>query len=137
MSLSQLFLLPEIKKHRKSSTGSLFDQFLLFHIANPEILGILENIALDLLNQGWKKGSINLIFERVRWLYAIQTQGDKYKLNNNHRAFYARLIMMINPDLDGFFSIRYQHSEPDVFQNVRLKRVCDQEIARRSWNAIQ
>lgn len=138
MSLNQqLFLLPKIRKHRKSSTGSLFDQFLLFHVSNPEVLGVLEGIALELFDQGWSKGSINLIFERVRWLYAIQTRGDKYKLNNNHRAFYARLIMMVNPKLDCFFSIRRQHSEQDVFQNIQLKRMCDQEIARRSWNSVR
>jgi hypothetical protein len=136
-SSQQLHLLPEIKKHKRSSSGSLFDQFLLFHEVNPEILIILERISLDLVQQGWNKGSINLIFERVRWIYAIQTQGDKYKLNNNHRAFYARLLMMLNSKLEGFFSIRHQNSERDVFQNLRLERMCEQERNRREWSRVR
>ena len=136
MYASQL-VLPKIVKSKKSSISSLYDQFLWFHEANPEILIILEKISLDLVQQGWDKGSINLIFERVRWLYAIQTRGDKYKLNNNHRAFYARLLMMVNPGLDGFFSIRHQPSDQNVFQNLKLKSLSNTIRQERYFDSFE
>ena len=45
-------------------------------------------------------------FERLRWLYAIQTEGEAYTLNNIYRAPYARLLMATFPELEGFFEVR-------------------------------
>jgi hypothetical protein len=36
----------------------------------------------------------------------LSTRGDEFKLNNDYRAPYARLIMRREPDLDGLFETR-------------------------------
>jgi len=42
----------------------------------------------------------------------IQTCGDsEYRLNNNWRAFYARTVPLVAPDLAGFFAVRVQATE--------------------------
>jgi hypothetical protein len=89
------------------------EQFEAFHRMNPAVLRAIVRIARDQRNAGWERGSINLIYERLRWLWAIQTQGSAYRLNNNHRAYYARLAMSADPVLDGYFEVRRQPTEGD------------------------
>jgi hypothetical protein len=72
--------------------GKLERAFWEFHLANPEVYRLLVHYAKQ-----WKARhlhcSISFLFERVRWQMNIQVNAsDLFKLNNNHRAFYARLI---------------------------------------------
>lgn len=83
----------------------------LFHEANPHVYEAIASIAKGMKQSGWKRGSVYQIFERLRWLHAIRTQGSVYKLNNNYRPFYARLVMEREPELQGFFELRVQRSE--------------------------
>ena len=100
---------PALLQPPRGGTGlTLLERFQAFHAANPEVYMAIVEIARDLQNMGFERTGIGLIFERLRWLHALQTKGDEYKLNNNHRAFYARLIMGQEPDLDGFFHVREQ-----------------------------
>jgi hypothetical protein len=105
---------------RKSPLGK---QFEAFHRANPHLLEIITHVALDLLLMGRRKCGIKLIWERVRWLYMIKTtraegyEGDGvvYHMANAHHPYYARLAMMMEPRLAGFFRLSSQKVpyEPD------------------------
>lgn len=86
--------------------GDTEQKFEAFHRRNPHVYKAIVQIALDLKARGFGRCSIWLIFNRLRWLYAIQTSGDEYRLNNNFTAYYARLVMATVPDLDGFFETR-------------------------------
>lgn len=88
----------------------LEEQFKAFHEANPGVYDALKRLALEAKQEGWWHGSISLLFERLRWLYAVKTRGSKYKLNNNWRAFYARRLMDNEPQLADWFDIRTQHA---------------------------
>jgi hypothetical protein len=91
--------------------GKLEKAFWKFHAANPRVYRLLVKFALR-----WRevRGSqaelgIKALFERVRWEISINTMGDNsFKLNNNHTAFYARLIMERNPELEDIFHLRQQ-----------------------------
>lgn len=90
--------------------GRLEQSFWEFHKKNKEIYRMLVRFARE-----WRqvkgveaKLGISLLFERVRWETSLKTNDEEFKLNNNHRAFYARLIMKYNPDLDGVFRMRRQ-----------------------------
>jgi hypothetical protein len=88
--------------------GKLEHAFWEFHHNNPVVYRLLVKYARQ-----WKRYhahcSINLLFERVRWEYFVKIESeDNFRLNNNHRAFYARLIEMREPDLSGFFRLRAQ-----------------------------
>jgi hypothetical protein len=92
--------------------GELERQFEAFHRLNPHVYEAIVEIALDLKKgRGFWKGGMKMIFERLRWLYAIQTRGEEYKLNNNYTAFYARVVMATVPELDGFFETRLHKGE--------------------------
>ena len=86
--------------------GGTEQRFEAFHLANPHVYDHIVEIALDLKSRGFGRCSIWLIFNRLRWLYAIQTRGSEYRLNNNFTAYYARLVMATRSDLDGFFETR-------------------------------
>jgi hypothetical protein len=83
-----------------------YEAFLDFHAENPIVYTLLVQYARQAKSAGVKKLGIALLFERLRWYSMVETTGDEYKLNNNHRAYYARLIMKNNPDLAGMFEIR-------------------------------
>lgn len=85
---------------------SIRERFEKFHEENPRIYEILVKEALNLKEKGFKQFAISTIYERVRWLYIIETRGEGFKLNNNYRSEYARLIMKQVPELKGFFRTR-------------------------------
>ena len=92
--------------------GRLEKKFWEFHVAHPEVYRTLVFFARQ-----WRerRGSdavcgIGALYERARWEMWFQSLDDKPppKLSNNHRAFYSRLIMKRNPDLDGIFRLKRQ-----------------------------
>jgi hypothetical protein len=36
----------------------------------------------------------------------VEASGDDWRLNNNYRPYYARLLMQQEPQLQGFFALR-------------------------------
>jgi hypothetical protein len=88
---------------------TLEQQFAEFHQANPHVYSALRHLALDAARHGRRLG-IGMLFEVLRWQYAMTTtdEASEFKLNNNYRAFYARLLMEREPDLDGYFETRTQ-----------------------------
>lgn len=89
----------------------LDQQFARFDEANPAVYAGLRKLALEAKAEGWHRGSINLFFERLRWLHALRTKGSQYKLNNSWRAFYARKLMNNEKELADFFELRIQKSK--------------------------
>ena len=81
-------------------------RFERFHKANPHIADKLEAMALRLHHRGKRGRGIAQLFEALRYLEDIETDGDAFKLNNDFRAFYSRLIEQRNPTLRGFFTKR-------------------------------
>jgi hypothetical protein len=90
---------------------SLFDRtlaaaFAEFHEANPDVYAALEDRALRLHAMGRSFG-IATIYEALRY-ERLLTAGDAFKLNNNHRAFYARLLLGAHPELRNTIHTREQ-----------------------------
>lgn len=86
------------------------ERFRRFHEANPHVYAAVVHFARVMRGKGAVRGSIWLIFNRLRWEYAIQTRGDAFRLNNNLTPFYSRLVMEREADLDGFFETRERKS---------------------------
>ena len=92
-----------IQKPKKS----IRERFTIFHNANPKVYAEIVDIARQMRARGVQKMGISLIFERLRWLHFIEVQtAEGFKLSNDFRAEYARLIMSREPDLEGFFETR-------------------------------
>ena len=88
---------------------TLEQQFAAFHEANPHVYTALRRLALDAARHGRKLG-IAMLFEVLRWQYAMNTtdQASEFKLNNNYRSFYSRLLMEREPELQDYFETRTQ-----------------------------
>lgn len=86
-------------------TDNIELSFQAFHNANPVVYIRLRDLA-----RAWKRHigdrvGIATIYEQLRWQLAMEKTED-YKLNNNYRALYARLLMDNEPDLAGLFNLR-------------------------------
>lgn len=97
------------KRNRpKYNLETIEGKFAHFHRLNPHVYSRLRQLALDLKGRGRNKYGIAGLFEVLRWEHAMTTTDDDFKLNNNYRAYYARLLMANEPELDDFFAIRVQ-----------------------------
>lgn len=101
-----LFDMPETVITRPADGRGLTERFAEFHADNPHVYYQLKRLALAQRRAGNDRGSINQLFEVLRWQVSMSTAGDDFKLNNNWRSFYARLLMEQEPELAGFFETR-------------------------------
>lgn len=87
---------------------TIADKFHAFHEANPHVYKSLVRLARRYkARQHSRKLGISMLFELLRWDHMMTTTGDaEFKLNNNFRAYYARLIMDAEDDLRGIFNVR-------------------------------
>tara|TARA_R100000808_G_C2061673_1_gene92837 strand:+ start:266 stop:535 length:270 start_codon:yes stop_codon:yes gene_type:complete len=77
-----------------------------FHEANPHVYEELLRICRFVRGRGVERWGIAACFERLRWLSQFEVQGDDpYRLNNNFRAWYSRLLNN-EPGLEGLFEVR-------------------------------
>lgn len=80
-------------------------KFLTYHEANPHVFEKIVNYSFQLRTAGRKHYGIAAIIERIRWDYAVSTTTDDkgFKISNDFRSRYARLIEQKYPELKGFF----------------------------------
>jgi hypothetical protein len=77
-----------------------------FHKSNPRVYELFRGYAFQLIKKGFSNYSSKSIFERIRWHSDVETTEDKFKLNNNHTAYYSRLFAVHFPKYKNFFRIR-------------------------------
>ena len=103
--------------------------FWKFHEANPRVYKLLVDYA-----RRWRRANpsvpvgIDLLYARIRWDFAVNTETvearrrmassegtvNNFKLSNNHKPYYARLIMEKNPDLKGVFVTKKQKHQSTI-----------------------
>jgi hypothetical protein len=92
---------------RAARESKLAAEFLAFHEANPKVYEELVKLARQAKAKGRTTIGIGMLWEVLRWHFWLETKGDdEFKLNNNHRSRYARLIMGLEVDLAGVFVTR-------------------------------
>lgn len=82
---------------------SIQARFERFHAANPEVYVELVRLARKLRNQGLSSYGIVGLYEVLRYDRSLKTDGKPFKLSNDFRSRYARLIMDQEEDLRDFF----------------------------------
>lgn len=83
-------------------------RFEEFDRANPWVYDRLVGMTRGLVERGRRKVGMKMLFEVLRWEYAMSTSdpASDFKLNNNYASRYARQIMDREPDLDEIFDTR-------------------------------
>lgn len=95
-----------IKQPTVAREATIQERFEAFHRANPQVYAALRGLALQMLGNGVRQYGIKGLFEILRWQFALQTKGEPFKLCNDYTSRYARLLVNLNPELDGFFEFR-------------------------------
>jgi len=92
---------------------SIQREFLDFHASNPHVYKFLVHYSMQAVREMRKRGiaspqySISAVIERVRWHVNFEVKGyQDFKINNDYRSRYARLIMKTVPKLRGVFNLR-------------------------------
>jgi hypothetical protein len=95
--------------------------FATFHAENPWVYRRLRDLALAVRRAGVHHYGISGLYETLRYeMHLEATDVDGFKLNNNYRALYARMLAQNEPELETFFQFRErkprntQHLAPAV-----------------------
>lgn len=99
-------------RKRKTRADQIYAGFCKFHRANPIVYELIEKQALEEIRKGRKNYSISECTEQVRWntpSHLIAKAGG-LKIQNNYRAYYARMFHVHHPDHAGFFRTRKRPS---------------------------
>tara|TARA_A100001015_G_scaffold313061_1_gene419453 strand:+ start:267 stop:581 length:315 start_codon:yes stop_codon:yes gene_type:complete len=84
-------------------------RFYVFHTENPHVYRALVRLARELAGQGHRRLGMKMLFEVLRWqsmITTVNTDGSGFKLSNDYTAYYSRLIMSQEPDLQGIFKTK-------------------------------
>ncbi len=83
------------------------EKFNEFHRDNPHVYKTLVAKCRQLRHHNPQaKIGIATLWENMRWDYMLSTKYEDFKLNNNFKSHYARLIMAVNPELKDIFEVR-------------------------------
>lgn len=87
--------------------------FQEFHARHPEIYRALEEEALRRVTAGERRLAIARLVEELRYDRRFQHDADHdaFKVNNNFRALYARLLIHRHPALADVFALRDRHEQ--------------------------
>lgn len=93
-------------------------QFMEWWPINMHVIEAFEKYALQLKRSGQREYySIKAILERLRWDSMLEDSALDYKLNNNHVSCISRILMRLNPELDGMFKTRNQVKDIDEIRD--------------------
>lgn len=86
---------------------SLENNFWRFHRQHPEVYAALVKLCREWrIKVGATRIGIATVYEAARYTLNITRGDDTYKLANNHKSFYARLIMQNETDLADIFILK-------------------------------
>lgn len=89
-----------------SRRGTIQERFERFHRDNPHVYKRLRDLIFEDLNAGLPIAGIDFYVSVLRWKVRMETRGDDFKLNNDWRSRYARMLMDNEPELRGKFETR-------------------------------
>lgn len=85
---------------------SIQQRFEAFHASNPWVYQAFCQITDDWIARGKGRIGIGMLTEILRWQYGRQTRGDDFKINNNFRSRYVRLMVAEHPEYAEVFQTR-------------------------------
>jgi len=88
-------------------------RFQEFHATNPHVYSTLVFQCKAYRNKHPDRQlGIATLWENLRWDYLMSVDhGIDFKLNNNHKAHYSRMIMANEPSLSDIFAVREMQSD--------------------------
>jgi hypothetical protein len=97
-------------------------KFHEFDRQNPDVFEEMLRRARALLAEGRTITGVDVLVNEIRYESADTNRTDGFKICNNHRAFYARKLQMVDPSLCGLFVMRESMADDLVLENGRTWR---------------
>lgn len=121
----------------EKKTAKMIADFEKFHAENPEIYTILVGLAREWVAICREKSErtghhiepkigIGALYEVARWELIKSSTDPNYKMSNNHRAFYSRLITAQEDDLRELFTLSESVADDWILEQL------DEIVARKS-----
>jgi hypothetical protein len=95
-----------LRKILPDADPGLVARFYAYHEANPDVFIQFWNLAEEIKLAGREKYSAWTIIQRIRWGHDVQAQNEPFKINNDFIALYARFLIHVAPQFEGFFDLR-------------------------------
>lgn len=84
-----------------------WDAFVEFNHENPHVYDRLVELTREWVAAGHERCAIGMLWEVLRWRSGLDVeQVGEFKLNDHFRSLYVRMMMDLEPDLDGVFEVR-------------------------------
>tara|TARA_R100001510_G_scaffold2127_1_gene1684 strand:+ start:12406 stop:12915 length:510 start_codon:yes stop_codon:yes gene_type:complete len=128
--LERFFNLVCVRKGGKKSTLSFKEVTIIlncleFHFENPQVWDIFLKLTEDLILKNNKKTyGVAGVWERMRWEIKIVLKREDiaHKLNNNYKAFYARLFDFYSP-LTGLSNGNFYTKRDSIMDHIDYELV--------------
>ena len=101
--------MPESQQQAFNFNLTIAEKFDAFHEKNPQVFVLLESMAKEMIeSRNRRKIGIGLLCEVLRWNYYMNTNdpNSEFKINNNYRAHYARMLVSAHPEWEDVFFLR-------------------------------
>lgn len=82
------------------------EKFEQFDNENPYAWELFKQFTFEAIRNGHRQFSIALVTERIRWETVMKSSDSDFKINNNHKAFFARKFHEEYPMYNGIFRTR-------------------------------
>jgi hypothetical protein len=108
----------ELIEHRRQdgplSAGLL--RVYKFHRTNPQVLDFLVAELWDARASGWGRASLGSLWHHARWVLTkkYRSPGEPFVMSNNYFPWYERIIVILHPDLNGFFEMAKSRADADL-----------------------
>jgi hypothetical protein len=99
----------ELIAYRKPHGFSrMMERVYRFHRANPQVLDFLVQELQDARASGWTRASLGSLWHYARWVLTrkYRAPGESFVMDQNLTTHYARIIVILHPDLNGFFEMK-------------------------------
>lgn len=82
-------------------------KFKDFHSTNPYVYDSLEGEAERQMSEGWRKSSVWLVLNIIRWGPGSTVDSESsFKISNDYFAFYSRLLISRHPKFVNWIEIK-------------------------------
>lgn len=82
---------------------SKLEKWELFHAENPHVYRLISDRALDMKRRGFKRWSVEEIWNWLRWHKQCPTTGKPYALPNDFKKPYVDKLVADYPQLESMF----------------------------------
>jgi len=131
ITAGEIRLLTRAKKRR---AANLCARFYRYHEENPHVADWFLSAAQALQKEQHRtRYAIGALTERIRWdIRAGVIKTDGFRISNDIRACYARVILMRDPSLCGLFMLK-QSAADELVMEGQSWRIFAQEHHAELW----